>query len=369
MARAIGESLLPLAPSAAALLASIIILGFASRLLERRRIQKGAPRVGKQLILTVLFIISVVGVILALPVSETTQGQLLSFVGILISASIALSSGTLVANAISGLMLRFGVSKIQLGDLIDVGEQSGWVTELGILHTQLQTLARDLIWLPNQWIVSRPTRVIQPSGTFISETVSLVYDVPRKTVEQLLEAAAEDAGLEPPRWKGIAALGESSVAYQVGGVVTDIQSINPAHRRLRAAIMDRLQNAGISLVAPRLIRTEEGETVSGGFEAWAEAEPPTAPIVSSGPGLGAEPGPEPEPEQEARPEPVLDRLAAATRVEREQREAREQLSEAQRRLSSPQTDPKTRARLAREVRKLERRLHELEDEAEGLRGG
>ena len=69
-------------------------------------------------------IVGMTMVILLLPVSETTQGQLLSFLGIVISASVALSSGSLVGNAMGGITMRLGVSKMNVGDLIVVGEHT-----------------------------------------------------------------------------------------------------------------------------------------------------------------------------------------------------------------------------------------------------
>ena len=61
---------------------------------------------------------------------DTSRGQLLALLGLALTAVIALSSTTFVANAMAGLMLR-SVKSFRPGDFIRVGEQSGRVTERG----------------------------------------------------------------------------------------------------------------------------------------------------------------------------------------------------------------------------------------------
>ena len=137
-----------LAPTIAAVLGVVLFLSVANRVLERRRVRTGNPRVTSQLAIAVLAFVGLLLIILALPVSETTRGQLYGLLGIVISASIALSSSTIVGNAMGGLLIRFMAgSRVRLGDYIRVDEYAGRVTEIGILHSQIQTEIWDLTWL------------------------------------------------------------------------------------------------------------------------------------------------------------------------------------------------------------------------------
>ena len=239
------------------LLLLTLTLAVLRRLLERHRIREGAPRFASDLVLVGVAIFGITMIILLLPVSETTQGQLLSFLGIVISASVALSSGSLVGNAMGGITMRIGVSKMDVGDLIVADEYTGRVTEIGVLHTEIQSPGRDVIWLPNQWLANRPVKVLQDSGTLVSELVSLRYEEPRRVVEDLLRSAAADAGLKEPHFAGVAELKDSNAVYQVGGMVTDTGLLYSMRRRFRGAIMDRLQGAGIDIVAPRHLTLDE----------------------------------------------------------------------------------------------------------------
>ena len=63
-----------------------------------------------------------VGVIMILPLdSRSRAASYLSFLGILISAAIALSSTTFLGNALAGLLLQ-SVKNFRIGDFIQVGE-------------------------------------------------------------------------------------------------------------------------------------------------------------------------------------------------------------------------------------------------------
>ena len=57
----------------------------------------------------------------------------------------------------------------------------------------IQTEFRDLVTVPNLYLVTPPLRVVRASGTIISAEVSLGYDVPRMDVADMLCKAAADS--------------------------------------------------------------------------------------------------------------------------------------------------------------------------------
>ena len=99
----------------------------------------------------VTFAIVLVGLFLAvglLPIAPELKGQILSVLGVLLSAVIALSSTTLVGNAMAGIMLRL-MHEFRAGDFIEVEDMIGRVTDFGIFHTEIQMITRDVVSLPN----------------------------------------------------------------------------------------------------------------------------------------------------------------------------------------------------------------------------
>lgn len=94
------------------------------------------------------------GVILALLISENFRGQIISGIAILLSAALTLASTTLLGNALAGLMLQT-IGHFRIGDFIRVGEHCCRVSERGLFHTEIQTEQRELTMLPNLCISSR----------------------------------------------------------------------------------------------------------------------------------------------------------------------------------------------------------------------
>ncbi|HSN56415.1 MAG TPA: mechanosensitive ion channel domain-containing protein [Candidatus Sulfomarinibacteraceae bacterium] len=135
---------------------------------------------------------------MSLPIGDHRQGQLLSLFGIVLSAAVALSATNFLGNALAGFMLR-SIRHFRIGDFNRCGEHFGRVTERSLLHTEIQTEDRDLTTLPNLFLISNPMTTVRSSGTIVSATVSLGYDIPRKRIETLKaerKSASDDAARE-----------------------------------------------------------------------------------------------------------------------------------------------------------------------------
>jgi small conductance mechanosensitive channel len=250
-------------PFLAALLVTVAALAGARHLLIVRPQPRGLGQqpVLRQLAMLLLTGICVVGLILTLPVSESAHGQLLSLFGLVITAVIALSSTTFVGNAMAGFMLR-AVRHIRAGDFIKVGEHFGRVSEQGFLHLEIQTEDRDLTTLPNLYLVSQPVTVVRSSGTIVSASVSLGYDVHRSRVDALLKDAAARADLLEP-FVQILDLGDYAVTYRVAGFLPEVKHLIAARSRLRAMMLDALHAGGVEIVSPAFMnqrRVAEGRS-------------------------------------------------------------------------------------------------------------
>ena len=142
-------------------------------------------------------LIAVLLIILLMPIGDILRGQLLSLFGLIVSATIALSSTTLVGNVMAGIMLKT-IGSCKPGSFITVGDHFGRVSAMDLLHTEIQTEERDLTTLPNMYLVAHPVRVMHDAGSVLSVELSLGYDVSRHVVEKLLIKAAEETALENP---------------------------------------------------------------------------------------------------------------------------------------------------------------------------
>lgn len=222
-----------------------------NRLVFQRLGLMAESRLPRQVTVLALALVGVVLAILALPVGEETKGHLLSLLGLLLTAVIAMSSTTLASNAMAGLMLR-SMRSFRTGDFVRVGEHFGRVTEIGLFHTEIQTSNRDLTALPNAYFVSNPATVVRHSGTIIETTLSLGYDVTHDRAEELLLEAAGITGLEEP-FVLILELGNFAVTYRIAGFLGETKRLVSAGTVLRRQVLDTLHHAGVEIASPALM--------------------------------------------------------------------------------------------------------------------
>ena len=231
----------------------VVLLGAINWFLRRRWRNDPDAQFRFQLIMLALTFAGVLAIIVALPIKDAVRGQLLSLIGILLSAAIALSSTTFIGNIMAGIMLKV-VRNARPGDFITVADLTGRITEMDLLHTEIQTEFRDLVTVPNLYMVTQPLKVVRASGTIIQAEVSLGYDVPHARATEILCDAAETAGLRDG-FVQVRELGDFSVTYRVAGLLEDVTSLISARSRLRAAMLDALHAENVEIVSPNFMNT------------------------------------------------------------------------------------------------------------------
>lgn len=241
----LSQFIVPLIPALLVVCATIVII----KLIHRQSLLAvGDRRFRHQLMAFFAMLSAVIGLILTLPISDGTRGQLLTVLGLLLTAVVTLSSSTIAANAMAGIMLR-SLKSYTAGDFIQVGEHFGRVTDRDLFHTEIQTRDRDLLTMPNTYLASNPVKVVHASGTVISAEVSLGYDTDHAVIEGLLLAAAEQAKLVDP-FVHVVSLGDFSVVYRVSGFLEDVKQMLSVRSHLHKAILDSIHGAGIEIVSP-----------------------------------------------------------------------------------------------------------------------
>lgn len=236
-------------PFLAAVAVVAVVLWGTDRLSRRRASQaSGESQLAHQLRMLALTGAGLIVIVVMLPIEGDKRGQLVGLLGIALTAVITLSSTTFVSNAMAGLMLR-AMGKFGPGDFISVAGEFGRVTERGLVHTEIQTEDRDLVTLPNFYLMSQTVKVVRRSGTIISAAVSIGYDEGHERVTGLLVEAAEKAGLEEP-FAQVVELGDFSVSYRAAGFLGDVKTLISARSTLRASMIDALHGAGVEIVSP-----------------------------------------------------------------------------------------------------------------------
>jgi small-conductance mechanosensitive channel len=186
--------------------------------------------------------------ILALPIENNLKGQILTFLGIIISAGIALSSTTILGNLIAGIMNN-SMKRFRNGELIKIGDLQGRITRKSIFRVEIQLEDSNFVSIPNLYIANNPVKLTRRANTVVSTTVSLGYDVPRSKIEQALKEAALAAGLKDP-YVYIMELGDYSVIYKINGFLDDSGKYFSTSSNLNARVMDKLHENKIEIVSP-----------------------------------------------------------------------------------------------------------------------
>ncbi len=205
-------------------------------------------KIVQEITIFLVLLLGIIFTIFTLPISAEDKNIILTLLGIIIGAVITFASTTFVANAMSGVMVRL-INPFELGDFIKINDTFGRVTEINFLHTQIQSIDRDLITIPNRTLISFPLKTIRSSGTIITSSVSLGYNISRSNIEKNLLLAAEKTGLENP-FVHVTKLGDFSVTYKIGGLLKDVESIITARSDFKKTVMDTLHEADIEIVSP-----------------------------------------------------------------------------------------------------------------------
>ncbi|WP_340681108.1 mechanosensitive ion channel domain-containing protein [Paraglaciecola sp.] len=202
----------------------------------------------RQLVMVVIILIAVVSVVISLPISESSESQVLSLIGLLLSGLLAFSSTTIISNLVAGAVMRF-TEPFKTGDFIRVKDVVGKVTERGLFDCEVQTENREFIAIPNSILINNPITTVRNSGTIITVTLSLGYDVHHGLISTLLKEAAIQIGLEDP-FVHVIELGNFAVTYKVSGMLLEVKNLLTMRSKLHCQILDTLHENDIEIMSP-----------------------------------------------------------------------------------------------------------------------
>ena len=252
--------LLPLFGTISAVL--FLLWGAYWILLQKKPELRSEQKFSRQILMLALGVVGLVVVALALPVDQSTRNQIIGLIGILISGILAFSSTTIIGNLMAGVMPRITMP-FKTGDFIRIGDHFGRVAERGLFDTEIQTDHRELVALPNSYLISKPVTVVRSSGTIISINLSLGYDTHHSRIEELLSEAAREAGLDDP-FVQLIELGDHAITYRVSGLLSEVKELLTARSNLARKVLDHLHGEKIEIVSPSFVnqrRLAEGTQI------------------------------------------------------------------------------------------------------------
>ncbi len=199
-----------------------------------------------------VFVVAIFLLLASIPgLSANAVRLVLGAVGVIL----ALSSTTLIANAVSGVVVKM-MSQYNVGDMVKIAGNFGKVSEIGALQTELQMPKRGLVKLPNSLVLKEAIFNYTAQKYIIHVPITLGYNIPHKKVEKLLIQAAKDTGLKNP-FVFVLELGNNWVKYEANGLLEDTDKMVIVESNLRKNILDRFNSAGVEILSPDYINLKK----------------------------------------------------------------------------------------------------------------
>ena len=196
------------------------------------------------------------GIAIAYPYLPGADSEAFKGLSILFGLMLTLGSTSLVAQAMSGLVIVYSRA-LRKGDFVEVNDVQGVVTEVAALATKIVNIRNEEITVPNSVLISAPIRnyskLAGTQGTLLSTKVTIGYDAPWRQVHALLiEAARKTAAVrkEPAPFVYQRALSDFYVEYELFvSIDRPIERI-PALSALHASIQDEFNAHGVQIMSP-----------------------------------------------------------------------------------------------------------------------
>lgn len=208
-----------------------------------------------------IFALTAVIIFPYLPGSSSPAFQGISiFVGVLVS----LGSTTAVANVIAGIVLTY-TRAFHVGDQVEVAETRGRVVERSTFVTRIQTLKNVIVSIPNSMVLNNNiinySKNMGQRGLLVHTGVTIGYDVPWQTVNELLISAAqktENIAENPPPFVLQTSLEDNYVSYEINGWTRSPEELPRIYSELHANILDEFHGHKVEITSPHYRAVRDG---------------------------------------------------------------------------------------------------------------
>ena len=186
------------------------------------------------------------GIILAFAATGIPIDKMVIIIGSL-GVGIGFGLQTLVNNLVSGLLLAFE-KPFQIGDFIDIGDNSGRIKEIGIRSSKISTSDGADIIIPNGDLLSKHVTNWTMRNTLRRSEMVLSFNSPdnigetRKTLQEILDGN-ENILKNMPSEVLLNNFTESSAEYKLS-FWTDIDKANEVKSDIMLSVRERLHGEG-----------------------------------------------------------------------------------------------------------------------------
>lgn len=212
----------------------------------------------------VRFLILILAVIVIFPYLPGSDSPFFQGISIFVGVLFSLGSTSAVSNIVAGILITY-MRPFKLGEKVKIADTMGEVVDKTLLVTRIRTNKNVDITIPNAMVLG--SHIINYSssakdkGLILHTTVTIGYDVPWRTVHDLLISAANETEFilkEPKPFVEQASLDDFSVSYELNAYTHNSGSMGGIYSELHSKIQDKFNEAGVEIMSPHYNAVRDG---------------------------------------------------------------------------------------------------------------
>ncbi|ARV08226.1 hypothetical protein BTO05_00695 [Winogradskyella sp. PC-19] len=205
-------------------------------------------------------------------------------VSIFIGAIISFGSTSAIANIIAGIVITY-MRPFQIGDRVKIDNLVGDIINKTILVTHLRTTKNEDVTIPNANIlVGNIINYSSPEtgNLIVHTTITLGYDVPWETANDLLLKAANRAPLlfkDPAPFVLQTSLDDFYVSYELNAYTEAYKKTPFIYSEIHKYILDVFDEAGIEILSPGYTAARDGSVTTVPSHLNSETKSPISKLI------------------------------------------------------------------------------------------
>jgi len=216
----------------------------------------------------VRFLLIVFVVIVAYPYLPGSNSPAFQGVGIFLTLLISFGSATAISNIVAGVVLTY-TSAFRIGDRVKIADTVGDVIDKTLLVTRVRTIKNVDITIPNAMVLG--SHIVNYSssakdhGLILNTTVTIGYDVPWRTVHDLLISAAlatEGVQHDPSPFVLQTGLNDFYPSYELNAYTDTPGIMARTYSKLHQNIQDKFNEAGVEIMSPHYSAMRDGSATA-----------------------------------------------------------------------------------------------------------
>ena len=263
------------------------ILSYASGEIEKEKLKikgfhKDWAKPTTNILKVIIYAFALVFIFPYLPGSDSPAFQGVSiFLGVLFS----LGSTSAIANLVAGIVITY-MRPFMIGDRVKIGTTIGTVVEKSMLVTKIRTLKNEVVTIPNAQIIN--THLLNYSnnakelGIILYTSVTIGYDVPWQTVNDLLlKAAKKTKSLSRDNKPFILhkSLNDFYVEYELNVYTRQVNKMTLLYSELNKNILESFNEAGVEILSPHYNALRDGNPSTIHSEEIPDAKNPVEKVI------------------------------------------------------------------------------------------